>query len=128
LVGRLLGWHSLTLVPVDDSAENELWIPFGAPRGEAWKYPPATAHSASSFTSTCQLSVIFNEILIHMYDPLMQNTDAEIQECLQIQEVSLHQWWERLPHYLRIDPVSLPSLAPPSHIVTMKYGPFPGRC
>lgn len=71
--------------------------------------------------SMCRLAVIFNEILIHMYDPLSQNTDTEIQECLNSQEPLLQQWWDQLPTHLKIDPVSLPALAPPSHIVTLKY-------
>ncbi|KAK2594319.1 hypothetical protein QQS21_007964 [Conoideocrella luteorostrata] len=104
----------------DDSAENDLWVPFGIPQTDpAWKYPPTTAHSASCFISMCRLSVIFNEILVHMYDPLSQNTDAEIQECLDSQEPLLQQWWDQLPIHLKIDPVSLPNLAPPSHIVTL---------
>ena len=70
--------------------------------------------------STCRLATIFNEILIHMYDPLLQNTDTEMQECLQIQDPALQQWWDQLPSHLRIDPLALPALAPPSHIVTMK--------
>ncbi|OAQ62965.2 C6 transcription factor [Pochonia chlamydosporia 170] len=104
----------------DDSAENDLWVPFGIPQTDtAWKYPPTTAHSASCFMSMCRLAVIFNEILIHMYDPLSQNTDTEIQECLNSQEPLLQQWWDQLPTHLKIDPVSLPALAPPSHIVTL---------
>lgn len=69
----------------------------------------------------CRLSVIFNEILIHMYDPLLQNTDAEVQECLYTQEAALQQWWEQLPSFLKLDPGALPTLSPPSHIVTLKY-------
>lgn len=68
----------------------------------------------------CQLALIFNEILVHMYDPLLQNTEAEIQECLHTQETALQQWWDRLEPFLRIDPTALPPLAPPAHIVTTK--------
>uniref|UniRef100_A0A0L0NAC4 Nitrogen assimilation transcription factor nit-4 n=1 Tax=Tolypocladium ophioglossoides (strain CBS 100239) TaxID=1163406 RepID=A0A0L0NAC4_TOLOC len=104
----------------DDSAEDDIWIPFGAEQsGVSWKYPPTTAHSASCFMSMCRLSVIFNEILIHMYDPLAQNTDAEVQECLRAQEPAFQEWWNLLPPHLKIDPVALPALAPPSHIVTL---------
>ena len=71
----------------------------------------------------CQLSVIFNEILIHMYDPLFQNTDEEIMECLRSQEIALQQWWDQLPPFLRIDGGALPDMSPPSHIVTLKYAP-----
>ncbi|KAG6145271.1 hypothetical protein E4U28_001698 [Claviceps purpurea] len=107
-------------VMLDDSAENDLWVPFGIPETDStWKYPPATAHSVSCFMSMCRLSVIFNEILLHMYDPLSQNTDAEIQACLDCQEPRLQQWWDQLPDHLKIDPASLPPLAPPSHIVTL---------
>lgn len=86
----------------------------------AWKYPPTTAHSASAFISMCRLSVIFNEILIHMYDPMSQNTDAEMRECLRTQEPALQEWWVQLPPHLKLDPAALPAMAPPSHIVTMK--------
>ncbi|KAG5998352.1 hypothetical protein E4U54_002216 [Claviceps lovelessii] len=111
---------SPTHVMFDDSAENDLWVPFGIPQTDPTrKYPPTTAHSASCFMSMCRLSVIFNEILIHMYDPLSQNTDAEIQACLDSQEPLLQQWWIQLPSHLQIDPALLPALAPPSHIVTL---------
>lgn len=106
---------------VDNSAEDELWVPFGMPPdGQAWNYPPATAHSASCFMSMCRLSLIFNEILIHMYDPILQNTESEMQECLQEQEPALLQWWDELPHFLKLEPSDLPPRAPPSHIITMK--------
>ena len=111
----------LTFMAVDDSAENDLWTPFGACRNDNWKYPPTTSHSASSFMSMCRLSLIFNEILIHMYDPLMQNTESEMFECLHTQEAALQQWQDQLPPFLKIDPLNLPPLAPPAHIVTIKY-------
>uniref|UniRef100_A0A0D2XB86 Transcription factor domain-containing protein n=1 Tax=Fusarium oxysporum (strain Fo5176) TaxID=660025 RepID=A0A0D2XB86_FUSOF len=124
-------WHqrameNLSDIPVsppqiimDDSAENELWVPFDSPHGSDWKYPPATAHSTSCFMSACRLSVIFNEILIHMYDPLLENTEAEMQECLQTQDPAMRLWWEQLPPHLKIELSAMPELAPPSHIVTM---------
>ncbi|KAM0551809.1 hypothetical protein ACHAPJ_008380 [Fusarium lateritium] len=114
--------HTLVSPPqiiMDDSAENELWVPFDSPHGSDWKYPPATAHSTSCFMSACRLSVIFNEILIHMYDPLLENTEAEMQECLQTQDPAMKLWWDQLPPHLKIEPSALPELAPPSHIVTM---------
>lgn len=114
--------HSLVSPPqiiMDDSAENELWVPFDSPHGSDWKYPPSTAHSTSCFMSMCRLSIIFNEILIHMYDPLLQNTEAEMQECLQVQDPAMRLFWEQLPPHLKIDPLAMPALAPPSHIVTL---------
>ncbi|OAQ61325.1 C6 transcription factor [Purpureocillium lilacinum] len=104
----------------DDSAEEDIWVPFGAEQvGVTWKYPPTPAHSTSCFMSMCSLSVIFNEILIHMYDPLSQNTDAEVQECFRTQEPAFQEWWNRLAPHLKLDPLALPPMAPPSHIVTM---------
>jgi hypothetical protein len=55
-----------------------------------------------------------------MYDPLFQNTVEEVEECLYTQEAAFQQWWNELPLFLRIDPNALPSISPPSHIVTMK--------
>lgn len=69
----------------------------------------------------CSLSIIFNEILIHMYDPLSENTEEEMQECLQTQGVALQQWHEQLGDPLKMTPVVLPLVSPPSHIVTLKY-------
>jgi hypothetical protein len=68
-----------------------------------------------------QLSVIFNQILIHMYDPLQQHTETDIQACFVREDTALHQWWDDLPPFLKIDVNALPVLAPPSHIVTLKY-------
>lgn len=90
--------------------------------GTGWNYPSTTAHSTSCFMNMCQLSVIFNQILVHMYDPLFQNTDEEVDECLRTQEAALQHWWDQLPPFLRLEPSDLPAVAPPSHVVTMKYG------
>lgn len=113
--------HALLTIPaVDDSSEEDLWVPFGLDSKD-FEYPPTPAHSASSLAKVCQLSVIFNQILIHMYDPLRLNTEAEMQECLSRQGAALAQWWDELPQFLRIETSSPPALAPPSHIVTLKY-------
>lgn len=69
----------------------------------------------------CELSVIFNEILSHIYDPLGQNTLAEIEACVASQSVALDNWWHDLPPFLKLEPTNLPPVAPPSHIVVMKY-------
>ncbi|TEA18495.1 Nitrogen assimilation transcription factor nit-4 [Colletotrichum sidae] len=103
----------------DDSAENESWTPFGVVPEGGWKYPPAAAHSTSCFMQMCRLSVIFNEILVHMYDPVRPNSQAEMQECLAKQEPALRQWWDELPPHLKMDSAALPALAPPSHIITL---------
>ncbi|KAH8647977.1 fungal-specific transcription factor domain-containing protein [Xylariales sp. PMI_506] len=106
-------------VMLDDSAETELWIPHGVSFPDGQHYPPTQAHSTSCFMQVCQLSVIFNQILINIYDPLREGTEYEIQTCIKIQERALSLWWENLPQFLKLDASDLPMFAPPSHIVTL---------
>ncbi|KAL1837244.1 hypothetical protein VTK73DRAFT_4755 [Phialemonium thermophilum] len=103
---------------LDDSSETDLWVPFGLESSD-FAYPPTAAHSTSCFTRVCRLAVIFNQILIHMYDPLGLNTEGEMLDCFARQEGALNQWWDELPAFLRIDTAALPALAPPSHVVTL---------
>lgn len=67
----------------------------------------------------CSLSVIFNQILRHMYDPQQHHNGLERQKCLEEQGAALTFWWNGLPEYLKIEAASLPDHAPPSHIVTL---------
>lgn len=115
--------HCLYVFPVDDSAENELWSPHGIVYPEGMEYAPTQAHSISCFVRMCQLSEIFNQILIHIYDPLQENSEDEIQTCLTVEGEALKLWWKNLPEFLRIDPREMPLQSPPSHIVTLKYAP-----
>lgn len=110
----------INLPAVDDSAETEAWAPFGAPRQGDWEYPPSPAYSTSCFTQMCRLSIIFNEILVHMYDPVKINTQAETEACVEKEGPALRQWWGNLPSPLKIDTGHPPPVAPPSHIVTLK--------
>lgn len=106
-------------VIMDDSAEDELWIPHGLRYSDGQQYPATKAHSISCFTQVCRLSAIFNEILTHIYDPLRSKTEQEVEDCLIREGFALRQWWQDLPHFLRIDAQSLPEYCPPSHIVTL---------
>ena len=110
---------------MDDSAENELWTPHGIVYPQGIEYIPTQAHSISCFMRMCQLSEIFNQILIHIYDPMGQNSETEIDNCLASEGEALRRWWQDLPKFLRIDFKALPSQCPPSHIVTLKYDSFP---
>ncbi|CAK7229951.1 hypothetical protein SEUCBS140593_007419 [Sporothrix eucalyptigena] len=104
---------------LDDSAEEELWQPHGICFPPGQSYTPTKAHSTSSFVQMCRLSVIFNQILTHMYDPLQHSTSAEVRNCVREQGVALDTWWAELPDFLKIDVHRLPQLSPPSHIVTL---------
>ncbi|KFX89561.1 hypothetical protein O988_08591 [Pseudogymnoascus sp. VKM F-3808] len=106
-------------IMLDDSAENELWSPHGVVYPEGMEYAPTQAHSISCFVRMCQLSEIFNQILIHIYDPLQENSEDEIQTCLTVQGEALKLWWKDLPSFLKIDPREMPLQCPPSHIVTL---------
>ncbi|KAK8045453.1 C6 transcription factor [Apiospora rasikravindrae] len=66
----------------DDSAEEELWIPHGVTFAPGKQYPPTPAHSTSCFIKMCELSVIFNQILINIYDPLQQLSPSIIEDCV----------------------------------------------
>ncbi|PMD32550.1 fungal-specific transcription factor domain-containing protein [Hyaloscypha variabilis F] len=114
--------HSTVSPPrilLDDSAENELWTPHGIVYPQGMGYIPTQAHSISCFMRMCQLSEIFNQILIHIYDPMGQNSEEEINNCLASEGDALMRWWQDLPDCLRIDFKALPSQCPPSHIVTL---------
>ena len=104
---------------LDDSAEDEIWIPHGLSYPAGQGYPPRKSHATSCFMQMCRLSVIFHQILLHMYDREQDHVDTERQQCVEDQGHALSVWWQDLPEHLRIDPVSLPPFAPPSHINTM---------
>ncbi|CAG9939801.1 unnamed protein product [Clonostachys rosea f. rosea IK726] len=104
---------------LDDSAEDELWTPHGLTYTDGEQYPPTPSHSTSSFIQICRLTVIFNEILIHMYDPTYHNSDIEMHSCLIKEEASLNSWWAELPPFLKMEVSDLPRYAPPSHIVIL---------
>ncbi|EGX89338.1 C6 transcription factor, putative [Cordyceps militaris CM01] len=124
-MGRMPTLHltpaSPPLVMYDDSAENELWEPFGMPPdGRTWNYPASTAHSATCFIAMIRLSLIFNEILLHMYDPVIPNTEIEMLECVASQGLAMDKWWDDFPPYLKMDAANLPAIGPPTHLFTSK--------
>jgi hypothetical protein len=105
---------------VDDTAESEIWYPHGVTFPQGAEYPPMQAHSTSCFVKMCGLAEILNQILVHIYDPLRQTSDAEFRNCIIQQERNLSQWWDELPDFLRLVAGELPPYCPPSHIVTLK--------
>lgn len=111
---------TFNLPVVDDSTDTELWTPFGVPQNGDFEYPPMPAYSTLCFTQGCELSIIFNEILVHMHDPVKANTQAEMDACLEKEGCALQQWWDNLSLPLRIDTANPPPVAPPSHIVNLK--------
>lgn len=116
--------HSCVSPPrtiLDDTAEVEIWTPHGVDFPEGTHYPPSQAHSTSCFMKTCGLAEILNQILIHIYDPIRQVSEAEFHDCVREQAQNLEGWWEELPPYLKMIPADLPPYSPPGHIVILKY-------
>lgn len=69
----------------------------------------------------CGLAEILNQILVHVYDPMRQSTEAEFFDCVQEEARNLGEWWDELPDYLKLVATDLPPYSPPSHIMTLKY-------
>ena len=106
-------------IVMDDSAEKELWLPHGIKCPNGQEYPATPAYSISCFTQMCRLSAIFNEILLHIYDPLRTKTEQEVDDCLIREGFAMRQWWQDLPIFLKMEAQALPRFCPPSHIVTL---------
>ncbi|KAK2751036.1 hypothetical protein FQN57_000111 [Myotisia sp. PD_48] len=104
---------------LDDTAEIEIWTPHGVIFPEGVHYPPTQAHSTSCFMKMCSLAQILNQIIIHIYNPIRQNTECQIQRCVSEQSAKLEQWWNDLPPFLKLSVNNLPTYCPPSHIVTL---------
>ncbi|KAJ5673393.1 hypothetical protein N7507_002520 [Penicillium longicatenatum] len=104
---------------LDDTSEIEIWTPHGVTFPDGAHYPPTQAHSTSCFMRMCGLAEILNQILVHIYDPMRQSTEAEFFECVQEQAKNLGEWWDELPDYLKLVATDLPPYCPPSHIMTL---------
>lgn len=105
---------------MDDTSEIEIWTPHGVIFPEGMQYPPTQAHSTSCFMKMCGLAEILNQILVHIYDPIRQISEAEFYNCIEEQAKNLADWWEDLPSYLKLVPTDLPPYSPPSHMVILK--------
>ncbi|KAF5855977.1 hypothetical protein ETB97_008134 [Aspergillus alliaceus] len=104
---------------LDDTSEIEIWTPHGVVFPDGAHYPPTQAHSTSCFMRMCGLAEVLNQILIHIYDPIRQVSEAEFYNCVSEQARNLAEWWDELPDYLKLVPTSLPPYSPPSHIVLL---------
>ncbi|KAB8071983.1 fungal-specific transcription factor domain-containing protein [Aspergillus leporis] len=104
---------------LDDTSEIEIWTPHGVVFPDGAHYPPTQAHSTSCFMKMCGLAEVLNQILIHIYDPIRQVSEAEFYNCVSDQARNLAEWWDALPDYLKLVPTNLPPYSPPSHIVIL---------
>lgn len=107
---------------MDDSAENDLWVPYYGDRNSPDKappaeYPPMKSHLVSSFQNVCKLAVILNDIILQLYS---RRENINMDEALNRLQGRLDHWREQSPVHLRYDPDNLPQVCPPPHIITQK--------
>lgn len=118
---------------MDDFSDTEPWSPyFGEVSSEADvkppHYPPIPGYVVACFRQLCKLSIILNDLMHGIYSPTAP-THHESNESVLCKPAldtpfmriarDLREWWIALPPYLRIAPDRMPSLAPPTHIVSL---------
>ncbi len=119
---------------MDDFSDTELWSPyFGEVSSESDvkppHYPPTPGYVVSCFRQLCRLSIILNDLMHGIYSPAaaarrgaedsdVSNKTGHDTPFMRVAR-DLREWWISLPPYLRIPPDQMPSLAPPTHIVSL---------
>ena len=118
---------------MDDFSDTEPWSPyFGEISSESDvkppHYPPTPGYVVSCFRQLCKLSIIINDLMHGIYSPTaaahhVSNDSDPSKPALDTPFIriarDLREWWRALPGYLRIAPDRMPSLAPPTHIVSL---------
>lgn len=108
---------------MDDFAENELWSPhhgesLNLSKVSVGEYPPLKTHAISCFQNSCKLAVIINDIILRLYSrATVHNADQALNDIKQ----RLDEWRSRTPDHLKLDPLRLPNVCPPTHILAQKY-------
>ena len=104
---------------LDDSAEIEVWSPFGIGVTDVHVYPPEQSHATSCFINMCSLSEVLHRILTRLYDPFKSVSELVMGPFVSEEEANLQHWWDGLPPFLKISGLDLPQYCPPSHIATL---------
>jgi hypothetical protein len=107
---------------LDDSAEEELWMPLTTesftmsvvPEND---YPPMKGHIVSCFTNSCKLSIIINDIIQKLYS---KQSQVEVNTAVENIQARLDAWRQESPPHLRYDDDKLPAICPPPHILSQK--------
>lgn len=105
---------------LDDSAENEFWVPYygsAATQGplSPASYPPLRAHSISCFENSCKLAVIISDIIEQLYSRrALPSTGSSMRGIAE----RLSAWRLATPSHLRYCTDDLPPICGPPHILT----------
>ena len=81
------------------------------------EYPPAKSYTVSCFVNSCRLSIIINDIIVHLY---CRRSQAITETALRDIKRRLDVWRTQSPEHLRYEPDALPSISPPPHIIAQK--------
>lgn len=111
-----------TPVFLDDSAEEELWMPLATesftmsvlPETD---YPPMKSHIVSCFANSCKLSIIISDIIQKLYS---KQSQVEADAALEDIQARLDAWRSGTPPHLRYEDNALPIICGPPHIISQK--------
>ncbi|UKZ48229.1 hypothetical protein TrVGV298_002465 [Trichoderma virens] len=107
------------LVPIkffDTFEEFEFWEPF-AYSPQPNPYLGSAAHSVSTFTHLCKLSVVMSDILSNIYTERISTTD--LSKVLQSLHSKLTTWRDALPPHLVINSRGDEYPCPPPHVLSL---------
>ncbi|KAH7381367.1 fungal-specific transcription factor domain-containing protein [Phaeosphaeria sp. MPI-PUGE-AT-0046c] len=103
---------------LDDYTEHELWSPhqglsMNLNQTSVGKYPPMKMYAISCFQNSCKLAIIINDIVLRLYS---RGASHNVEQALRELKRRLDDWRAHTPAHLRLDPLDLPQVCPPTHI------------
>lgn len=108
---------NVSLTFLDHYEELEHWTPFAYTNVQS--YPGSPAHSVSTFTELCKLSLILNGILNKVYSERSSNrSPEELLTTLRGLDAKLDGWYKVLPDSLRFGN-NVAEVTPPPHVLSL---------
>lgn len=119
---------------LDDYTDTDTWSPYygETPEPHAQNlppYPPTSGYIVSTFQQLSKLCVIINDLMQSIYSAeaaAHRSDEVEPSEAAANAEapfvrvsMTLGEWWLGLPFHLKVHIDSMPSLAPPIHIMSL---------
>lgn len=107
----------VSLTFMDRYEELENWQPFAY--SDVQSYAGSPAHSLSTFTELCKLSLILNGILNKVYSERSSNRSSEeLINTLNTLDTQLQEWLEALPDFLQFSCEGTRT-TPPPHVLSL---------